>query len=359
MDKLGQKNRSITADVIKAFLIVCVLYGHSVSMLNELRGVSWKDSPLNVFLTSFEMPLFILISGYFLGASLKKQQYKKALNRRILTVAVPLIIWEGSVSFYRFVIYTLENGFAFKPLAKILYSWMFPNKLWFLMAYLICSVIVIMVEWLCSLIRNQRAGQIIGIVSYSAINIVLHFVTFSMANTQFMFAFFVIGFILFKYDLLSNRRINITILIAAVAFFALYPFYRAENAFYGLLTFSITQIGYQLPVFLHRFVLSLCGCALFYVIFKWICKKADGSAVLRAVGALGERTMEVYILSMFIQEPFRDLTGRLFPGTHWITDLTAPLLFGPMFFVVLLAACLLADWILSKIPTVHRLLFGR
>ena len=89
------KERNMLADVVKGILIFCVLYGHSVTMINSLRDVSWVDSVVNVFVTAFEMPLFILVSGYFLAFSLKKKAYKTVLWKRIISIALPLAIWEG------------------------------------------------------------------------------------------------------------------------------------------------------------------------------------------------------------------------------------------------------------------------
>ena len=113
MDNLKTRNRNLTADFLKAVMIFCVLYGHSVSMINGLRDVTWQDSVVNVFVTTFEMPLFILISGYYLFFSLKKKPHFKVLCQRIVSIAIPLIIWEGIPAVYKFIIKPMGDGFSF------------------------------------------------------------------------------------------------------------------------------------------------------------------------------------------------------------------------------------------------------
>ncbi len=359
-NQVGMKNRNVLADVVKGILILCVLYGHSVTMINSLRGVTWVDSIVNVFVTSFEMPLFILVSGYFLAFSLRSKPYKTVLWKRIVSIALPLIIWEGLPALYSFVITTVEQGFAIKNVAKIVYKCVFPGKLWFLAAYLICSVLVIGVEWLCSAGKQEKTRKLCSLSLYGILVVVLQLVSFSMSNVQFLFSFFLMGFLLAKYELLKKAGIQKLIWILAALFVVLYPFYKGENSFYLLGTYIAPErLAADLPVILHRFVLSVCGCSAVYFIASVICKHKKESKGVNILSKLGENTMELYILSMYVQDILCELAKVVFKDISVITDLTAPLVFGPVFLVIMIAVCLGADYLLKKLPALHRILFGR
>lgn len=351
-------SRNMTADFIKGFLILCVMYGHSVSMVNNLRGISWIDSPVNVFVTSFEMPLFILISGYFLAFSLKNRSFGSVLWKRILAIGIPLAIWEGIPAAMDFFQTLSTQGFQIRSLLRVAYQCVFPGKLWFLVAYLICSIIVICVEWGCSLLKNQKLSIAVSLILYTGICLGLQFVPYSLSSAQYLLPFFVIGFMLAKYKLPSNKYITVCTWVLAALFFLLYPFYKPENSFYLNLYMTFGNIRAQLPFFLHRFILALCACCGIYGLSDLLCRHTPGGWLTKSFSRLGTVTMELYILSMYIQELLCRLFSLILPASL-ITDLTAPLLFGPIFLAVLLTVCLLLIGLFRKIPFLQKLLFGR
>ena len=155
MEKLEKKHRNLTADFLKGVMIFCVMYGHAISKINSLRGVTWQDSVVNVFVTSFEMPLFIMISGYFLWFSLRKKPHFTVFWQRVISVALPLFVWEGIPAVYSVIFETLNNGFSIINVAKIAARLVFPG-LWFLACYLICTSFVIIIEWASSKVKERK-----------------------------------------------------------------------------------------------------------------------------------------------------------------------------------------------------------
>lgn len=350
--------RNLIADVIKGIAILCVLYGHSVTMINSVRNVTWTDSVMNVFVTAFEMPLFIMVSGYFLHFSLKKGAFSRVLWKRILAVAIPILIWEGIPAIAEMIQKTMANGFSLRSIATVVSHCVFPGKLWFLMAYLICSVILILIEWVCAAIKNPKRSNFVRFFSYISIALLLQFVHLPLSSAQFLFPFFLVGFLLCKYQLLQRKAVRITAAVLAGLFVVLYPFYKAENSFYFIASMSINQLSQLWIVFLHRFLLGICGCCGVYAFVKLLGKWKSIQGAFGKLGSLGEKTMEIYILSMFIQELLRWVCVRILP-TGIVTDWTAPLLLGPVFMVVLLLLCLGCDAVIRKLPKVHKYIFGR
>ena len=358
MDNLKTRNRNLTADFLKAVMIFCVLYGHSVSMINGLRDVTWQDSVVNVFVTTVEMPLFILISGYYLFFSLKKKPHFKVLCQRIVSIAIPLIIWEGIPAVYKFIIKPMGDGFSFINIIKVVYNLIFP-ELWFLACYLICCILVILVDWLISKISKRALAITAGALIYFGIIVGLHLINHSLNHVPYMFPFFLTGFVLSKYSLLKKSRMKKILWIFAILFVVLYPFYKPENSFYILGTYVAKENVFTLlPVFVHRFVLGLSGCSLFYLIANFFCEKQNNKIVLTIV-KFGSKTMEMYILSMFVQKILQSIFRELISDVSVITNITAPLVFGPVFLIIMTAVCLLVNWLIEKIPVLHKLMFGR
>lgn len=353
------KQRNITADFVKGVLILCVMYGHSVTMINGLRGVTWTNSPVNVFVSAFEMPLFILISGFFLFFSLQRRSYKDVLIKRIVSIAIPLAVWEGVPAIYSFVITTINNGFSFVELLKIPYKCIFPGKLWFLAAYLICSIIVIIVEWVLSFIKSENKREIFLGVTYILILIAMNFINLQVSNVQFLFVFFLIGFYVSKYDLLNRKNTRIFLIVSSILFILLYPFYNAENSFYILGTYlNPNHIKQLLPLFLHRFLLSICGCIAIYFMSNLICQKKPDCKLVSSISNLGIKTMELYILSMYMEDLLIKLVGLVL-DERIINNITAPLVFGPIFLVVLTVICLLLIKIINKSKILNKILFAK
>ncbi len=353
-------SRNYTADFLKGILIFCVMFGHSVTMINSLRNVSWTQSIVNVFVTSFEMPLFILVSGYFLAFSLKNNSYKKVLFKRVVSIATPVFIWEGIPAIFDFFMSTVESGFSLKSVLKIIYKCVFPGKLWFLSAFLFCTVFVIILEWVSSFIKSDKIRLVCKIILYVTLIIILHFIDIPFSNVPFLFPFFLIGFVLSKYKLLSNPNIRKIVYALSILFVILYPFYKAENSFYLLGTYiQFDKIWDLMPIYIHRFLLSLSGCSAVYLIASVICKKFENSKFVLFLNNFGRKTMELYILSMFVQDFLQYFASLILKNTDIINDITSPLLFGPLFLVVLVAICSFVDYLVGKLPAFHRLLFGR
>lgn len=358
MGTVDTKKRNITADVLKGIMIFCVMYGHSISLINQIRGVTWHDSVVNVFFTVFEMPLFILLSGYFLWFSLRKKTHFRVLFNRIVAITLPLLVWEWIPDFFVFIKTMITNGFSSTNLKGFIVGLGFP-RLWFLACYLVCTVFVIFVDWLLSRIKNRAIKNICAVISYAALVVGLHFINLQLNHIPFMFPFFLIGFFISKYDLLNKKWARIIIYLLSGLFFILYPFYKPENSFYDLVSYVLDSTSTVMPIIIHRFVLSLAGCCLFYVIAAFVCKKAANSKLVLLIANLGGKTLELYVLSMTIQTILAKIAEVLIKDVSIITDVTAPLVFGPIFLIVLITICLLINLLVQRFPMAHKILFGR
>lgn len=93
MNQKFTHKRLLWPDVLKSFAIFLVILGH-VSSVYDSRGYS---SPIALWIYSFHMPLFMMLSGMFFKYSLNKD-FKTMLIDKSRLLLLPLLCW-GIVNF--------------------------------------------------------------------------------------------------------------------------------------------------------------------------------------------------------------------------------------------------------------------
>lgn len=94
MNQKFTHKRLLWPDVLKSFAIFLVILGH-VSSVYDSRGYS---SPIALWIYSFHMPLFMMLSGMFFKYSLNKD-FKTMLIDKSRLLLLPLLCW-GIVNFF-------------------------------------------------------------------------------------------------------------------------------------------------------------------------------------------------------------------------------------------------------------------
>ena len=116
--------RSRYLDMLKAVNILLVLFGHCIqfgSGYNYYNEGFYFMNPAFTFIYSFHMPLFMLISGYLFGFSLKKKNWTAVIKDKIYQLIIPLFFW-GLISLFIDIILCFWNrtadNISFKWLIK-------------------------------------------------------------------------------------------------------------------------------------------------------------------------------------------------------------------------------------------------
>lgn len=138
-----EKGRIVYFDFIKGIAISLVILGHCIqygSGQEYLQGGLFFQNVLFRFIYSFHMPLFMIVSGYFFGVSLKKYTLKEIIAKKVRQLLIPVIIW--SIISYLCRPFT-EGIYYFNVLDFIKYM---AYQLWFLWAVFYCSVVVAVVN---------------------------------------------------------------------------------------------------------------------------------------------------------------------------------------------------------------------
>jgi fucose 4-O-acetylase-like acetyltransferase len=88
MNEYKSENRDVYLDNAKAVLMLLVVIGHTIE---PVMGSSGLDAALYVFIYSFHMPMFALLSGFFSSQNMSWASFKKT----ILCLLPPYLIFQS------------------------------------------------------------------------------------------------------------------------------------------------------------------------------------------------------------------------------------------------------------------------
>lgn len=145
------KPRNFEIDALKGLAIACVVFGHAV-----LRNLpDYADSWAYLFLSSFEMPLFMFLSGYVLAGRVRSPRLRW-LGKRAVRLMVPFVAWQSIFHLSLRVgplweRVTVDRASVGAALVEVLAGWWAYTEwivgtptpgLWYLPTLLICSAVL-------------------------------------------------------------------------------------------------------------------------------------------------------------------------------------------------------------------------
>lgn len=302
------KGRNLFIDNVKAFTIILVVIGHCIQYGSGnayLDNADYFDNQLFSFIYSFHMPLFMLISGYLFNFSLKKRTYSKVLLHRFRGLIIPIFSW-GLVSLLFYIRNMLRQGCELDAITIVdEYFSSVVISLWFLWAVFGCSVIVLLTH---SLFNNS-------IWAYFLFFLITFLLpdAYNLGLYNFIFPFFVIGFLCGHYELISkwNKKLDVlnrkgySLLIMSIIFFGLWSFYDRENYIY-ISGYSILNkdIVHQLSINFYRLIIGLIGSAWGLLLLN----KLKYGILQKIFSYIGKETLGIYIISeylnLYVLRPF-------------------------------------------------------
>lgn len=257
--------RNEVYDFYKAILMFGVVWGHAITSFGG------GDVPCNItwFLRLYDMPFFMLISGFFCNISIKKYSMSVLLLDKTTTILVPAVLWSIIIS-RKLVLY--YAGY------------------YFLYAVYFSSVIVIIVEKVC----NRDNLKYLNWMCYSFIIVLLYLIDSKPFNLCYLFPFFLLGY---KNDTWYRHRLFWFVLfMLGLCFWE--NSYNIWNADTNILN------GYNVILLnVYRFVLGCSAVAIMRMVFDMIYsffKTACPSKVSLISQTIGRETLGLYISHVFI-----------------------------------------------------------
>lgn len=292
------KDKDIKLSNVKGVLIFLVVFGHFLSSFQR----EYMD--LYLFIYSFHMPLFVLISGYFA---------KRITGRKIINFLLLLAIFQPLYRGY-LVLIGEEKAFALKPDLPYYHLWyLFAMTIWYIIAMGL------------NRLKLKDWHKVLIIVMFFAIGIGARFIAdpfeafirsygFKFKGTSFSYMrimtflpYFFIGNFLSKdnmvklYSSLSNHKIiKIILLIGLYLSVMFFNPVNAEVIFKGKHGIAMMEgsLIFKTTCIIAGYIISLLMC------FIMLNLLSDRKSIITQIG---ERTLPVYLFHAFIVIVLRDL----------------------------------------------------
>lgn len=303
-----QKRNSLL-DYDKGILIFLVTVGHVIQ--GFLIGGAWSDFYLNklyMFIYSFHMPAFMMISGFLFYNSYHRRNVKEILKNKFITLFVPIVCW-NVVGFL--FLYIPKHWREISSIRGLFHAALSYATLWFLISVLINSLMVIVISQLYRKIchaASSRKADIAGLVFLFLCSLVIPFGD----KYVFMLPYYIGGYLLAKYksDFFTGKSKK-TELILCVCFLVSVMFFRKEDYVYttGIYVFRQPQ---QFLIDIYRWATGALGTVFIITCLKRTYKCRGLSLINQKLEDAGKYTLPIYAIQNLILFDSLKPVGKLY-----------------------------------------------
>lgn len=261
--------RDDSVDFAKGMLMLGIIYGHMVTAL--FGGGKHIQVWLHSVVRTYDLPFFMLLSGFFLQRSLMKNGcWSTALNR-IGMIGLPIVFW------------TLIRGHI------NVWGWAY----YFLWAVFVCSLLCCLVRILSSVLPLKFAKPAEWCL-FLAIVTLLHLV-YVPWNMFYLFPFFIVGFYLkdIKFEM-PAKSLSIVTFLYVVGL----CFWSGNYTPWRVGPFSWRDGIVYINVL--RFMFALVGIIVMSNLFKLLQRITVGSRFYEKTLNGGKETLGLYILHVIL-----------------------------------------------------------
>lgn len=340
------KQRLIEFDVLKFLAIFLVLWGHVILHLSDAPAAG---NGMYNFISSFHMPLFMLISGFFASSSLKLPP-RRFLSKKFFQLLWPclsfgLLFLLLLAAIGLFDIRFSVGSFSLRGVAYYLWS-----GLWFLKSLFFCYAVLYVALAVCR--GKSLWGGVLALVVSQI---------FPMFKVNSMFPFFLAGWCLsFNIDWLK-AHIKAVFWVSLPAF-AVFLYFLDAGIFSIMPEIKTRLLQGDFMAFkdlcyvnFYRFFLGLAGSLLVVSLVFMLLRHWHSRRMLSAMSRGGRQTLGIYIIQSFILET---LMAQTMDFT--CMDVYAfTYLLSPVLSLVLLFVCMYISERIRRWPRIGKLLFGQ
>ena len=311
-------------DAIKCFAIYLMIVSHVLLYFHFNK----EDFRFLHFIVSFNMPLFMVVSGYFASSSLQKSFFP-FITKKFIQLILPIIIW--AILSFLFIFFTKIGDYHSEIIGIY----------WFLRTLFACYL----ATW-CVLkcFRNVYLGFIISTIFFILIP------KGSFLQFNWLYIFFWIGLFLKKNnDILlegkNSKRYILCLLCSALVFITTY--YLKSSLHINSILISFITIKTMYWSILLNFLVALSASLFIILLFsikdKWppIIKK------------LGMHTLGIYLVQGLLLERILPVCFQL-EIKHSLLSFLVTLLFSA---IILLICNFIVEYS-SRIKFINLLFFG-
>ena len=269
------KQRLWQFDMLKLIAIYSVILGHVILH----SGYNWHDAfglPINTFIYTFHLPLFMTISGFFSSFSDKDK-----LKKRILQLIIPVI----SFSFINIFLNHIYN-------IKI--------DLWFIPSLIICNLIV----YFFLIFGKSNSIRFIIVFVISSLIILSASIRYLQEyQLLWMLPFFILGILLKKnINKIKGKKLLVFIISCLLYLFLVIFIYDYTYTFDISGMKIITRDGIQTEIVIISLIRYLSSFSIVMTFFSLSLMLPTPSMPFMKIFSIGRYTLEIYILSMCLDK---------------------------------------------------------
>lgn len=324
------KQRIAWLDLVKLFTIYLVVLGHVTAMM--VNGFFMGARLIN-FISSFHMPLFMLLSGYFVSSKFLQGSFIELLKNKAKQLLLPSLICSLVCCVYLFLFRDIVN---FRD--EII------GNSWFLKVLFVYYVIFYLLK------RLHINDWFLFVASCFMLFLVPYGSTLQI---NLLFPYFWVGYLLRKYKAFEKTTswtfTSLFVMLYAGGYY-LQCLYDIPNC----IQISIETIPSVWCWVLLRYFVAFTGSMSIICLFSVLNNKIRVNNTFLSISSYGKYTLGIYVLQTI-------LVINVFPDTlAWYveSELLLDIVVAPLLSIVILALCLWLILVLSKNKTIDLLLFG-
>jgi fucose 4-O-acetylase-like acetyltransferase len=300
-------------DFARGLAMLLVVYRHSIVGIQR-SGLSIPPAVYYIqeFVYNFRMPVFFLLSGFFLALGLKKYSVSTLVTKKLYTLLYPYILWSVILITLQIVMSQYTNSVrTISDYRLILTQPRQIDHMWYLLALFNTSVLFL---FLYTRLRKF-------IIIHLALALSLHFLCFLFQDFSFFsdlcyyYIYLVLGAILadklIYLESLSTKKLFGGLLVVL-------PFFLLGQYFW--LSKQPEVVGLALPFL----VITLIACSFFYL----TCKLLFSGGIALWLTEIGRNSLQIYILHLLLISSFRIMLIQVFSVTNIYLVLGGSMILG-------------------------------
>lgn len=262
-------------DFYKAFLIWSVVLGHCMNAL-------WQTGNfMHLALRTFDLPMFMYISGFLLKGSIKRYECFQLILNKITNIIAPAIIW-------------------------IFISYLFGDKhmYYFLWSVFFSSVIVCLIARISSELHRCYSFKIVSLFELTLIVLIalcMHFIPVNIVNISYLFPFFAIGYFSKNVSQVDWKWgcVSLALFIYLIVF-VWTPHYTIWNT--G--GYILRDTTFMLKVVFLRLFIGMLGIYAVCFLLGALYNMFKNDKAMKFIQNVGKETLSIYLMQHVVVEIF-------------------------------------------------------
>lgn len=298
------KKRIDFIDIMKGFTILLVVFGHAVQGIIDSHNLSLNTDFSSIVITKeviygFHMPIFFIISGFFLTDWLKNNK-RFALEKKLKRLVYPYFVWSFITALFMQIASNFTNNglgiidFIKSPVIPFSQYWFLYLLFFFHLIYFVGDVLL-----------KDKALKSILIISFVlfCVGPVLPKIWIFSNFTKY-FVFFMVGPYIFYY-IKKIKKINKIELIISILLFIVINFVY------------ILVLDMEVFKYYYFLITSVIGFTLSLVASIYISQYFSKFKVFMMY--LGRNSMQIYVMHLIPLAGLRIVLLKIFPSINlWI-----------------------------------------